>query len=134
MRNALDAAIRKKLIAYLAGRVSLTAFHTWFVPATWDTADSAPPPLRDLIYEISLRLAEYTGGYLTENQLREKFKVLINTIIVDLSTINNSVLVELNDPLQVGNFTSYGQILQAAPMVRLRHRSTSGERYLLPTL
>lgn len=81
MQQVLSAdVIRKHLANYLAGKMSLKAFHSWFVPATWDAADSAPAPVRELVYEISLRVGEYTSRHLTESDLRNRLAPLVLSI------------------------------------------------------
>jgi hypothetical protein len=68
--NLRESLIRKKLSDYLSGRLSLRKFRDWFVPATWDVEEWASVPTQELVYEIKLRMAEYTSGYWTEDELR----------------------------------------------------------------
>ena len=83
MGRALNAdVIRKRLSDYLTGKKSLKAFHTWFVPATWDAAESASDEMRELIYEIALLLAEYTSGHRTETSLRDKLTLLATSVVI----------------------------------------------------
>ncbi len=69
----LELELRRKLIQYLLGNMSLREFQQWFVPTTWDIHLSTEPGAIDLTYKIDLRLAEYTSGHLPENQLRREF-------------------------------------------------------------
>ncbi len=69
--------IRKQLSRYIAGKISLQAFRDWLVPATWDVDKWPAASLRNLVYEIKLRLAEYTSGHWSEMDLREKLSPLI---------------------------------------------------------
>ncbi len=66
----MEGMIRHRLRHYLAGRISLTAFRAWFVPATWDVDDRATPRIWNLVSSIKLRMAEYTSGHWTEDELR----------------------------------------------------------------
>src|SRR5579862_1931524 len=55
--------IRVALREYLEGRMTLHAFEDWFVSHTWNVRQFAHPSLNDLVYEVELRLAEYTNGH-----------------------------------------------------------------------
>jgi hypothetical protein len=60
--------IRRYLADWLAGRISLSQFEDWFVPATWNIQGSEN--LVNFVDEIELNLSEYSGGYLSKQQLR----------------------------------------------------------------
>ncbi len=70
MPHSLDFNIRERLADYLADRLSLRAFEDWFYAETWDTDDADNQTLTNLVYEIKLRLAEYSHGDWTEAELR----------------------------------------------------------------
>jgi hypothetical protein len=70
MRASLEHAIRERLAEYLEGERQLDEFKDWLVGATWDVEQSKEPAAIDLTYEIKLLLAEHSGGYLTEDELR----------------------------------------------------------------
>src|SRR5260370_36704832 len=70
--NLNEKLVRTKLVKYLTGTKSLRAFRRWFVPATWDIGEGAPVGMRKLVYEIKLRLAEYSNGHWSESELRAK--------------------------------------------------------------
>lgn len=80
MPKSLDCEreVREKLIRYLQRRVPLRAFLAWFVPATWEVDESSPRPLRELVFETKLRLAEYTNGHWPEGELREKLRAIVS--------------------------------------------------------
>ena len=84
----LDTDIRTKLTEYLEGEINLVAFQEWFVPETWNIQNSQPAYILDLAYSIQLKLAEYTNGHLTENDLREFLRTKVDhfTMIVSLPT------------------------------------------------
>lgn len=58
------------MVDYLAGLVTLRDFHEAFVIETWDMDD-------DRVHEISLYFAEYTGGWRTEDELKEAIAGLV---------------------------------------------------------
>ncbi|MDT4953580.1 MAG: hypothetical protein QOJ02_1718 [Acidobacteriota bacterium] len=68
----LDIEIRNRLSRYLSSQISLRELQEWFVPATWDVDQSPNQTARHLAYSIELRLAEYTSGHLSENELRHE--------------------------------------------------------------
>jgi hypothetical protein len=72
MSPSNDREIRRWLAAYLAGEISLSAFEDWFVPATWDLHRSDDPVPNALAGEIKLRLAEFSSGHWTEDELKER--------------------------------------------------------------
>ncbi|MGH2557645.1 MAG: hypothetical protein ACRDJH_01165 [Thermomicrobiales bacterium] len=76
MRSSLERAIRERLAEYLDGERQLDDFKDWLVGATWNVEQSKEPAAVDLTYEIKLLLAEHSGGYLTENELRTEFALV----------------------------------------------------------
>ena len=83
MTHTLDREIQDRLVGYLAGEVSLSEFRNWFDSATWDFEQAANPILAELMGEITLRLAEYSDGHWTEEELRRKLTPLVKVYIVN---------------------------------------------------
>ncbi|TMQ63843.1 MAG: hypothetical protein E6K79_09405 [Candidatus Eisenbacteria bacterium] len=70
----------KNQIASLVEGGSIDAFQEWFVPAVMNgVADSE---LDALSAEVELRLAEHTSGHLSEPELREEFRALLEGRLV----------------------------------------------------
>lgn len=65
--------IRQALGRYLSGEVSLPEFQEWFAPRAWEVVAEHGPAM-DLVGQIELVLAEFTGGYQTEVELRTALK------------------------------------------------------------
>lgn len=61
--------IREKLSDWINGKISLAEFEDWFVPATWNVHRSGDEAAENLVDEIELNLSEYSGGYLSREQL-----------------------------------------------------------------
>src|SRR6266550_1820958 len=78
-KNLTEERVRRKLSQYLVRKVSLRALNDWLVESTWDLGQQADKSLRTLVYGIKLRLAEYTSGVWTEDQLREKLEPFATT-------------------------------------------------------
>lgn len=76
MTVPLALQIREQLGRVVADRQSLTEFEDWFVPAFWSVEHDLDASTRDLGYEIELRLAEYSNGHWTEDDMRRMFRQL----------------------------------------------------------
>lgn len=72
MQSSLELEIRQKLAQYAVGAMTLAEFRAWFVPATWDLDDTVNPEGSRLVYEIENLYVEFTDGYWTEPELRER--------------------------------------------------------------
>ena len=78
MPLTLDADVRRHLADYLAGKSKLNAFEEWFVPNALSLAEEVgDQSVMDLIYEIELRLAEYSHGDWTSDELKSLFQSLV---------------------------------------------------------
>jgi hypothetical protein len=63
---------------FLAGELSRDELQDWLVPFVWDPElVSVDPQADDLISSIQLELSEFTGGYLTEDELRDHLRTLL---------------------------------------------------------
>ncbi len=71
-RNLSESQIRHKLRSYLDGKTTLHSFCEWFVPATWNLKEKTPTSVRNLVSMVELLMAEHTGGYGTEQDLRAR--------------------------------------------------------------
>ena len=70
--------LRKQLARYLNGKSSLQQFRKWFDVETWGLAADSDSPVRQLAGEIELRLAEFTSGHLSENDLRAGLQAFLD--------------------------------------------------------
>jgi len=86
MNLNLDLAIRDKLASYLVGEISLAEFEDWFVPASWNVAQSNNQNAINLVYEIELWLAEYSDGHWREDELKQHFRSLVIDYKVDIGS------------------------------------------------
>lgn len=69
--------VRSEVRDCLEGRTTLREFWSRMVLVSFDQDGDEPAELKDLVYGISLRMSEYTSGYWTEAELREKLAELI---------------------------------------------------------
>jgi len=72
--------IRERLADWLSGKISLTEFEDWFVPATWRIESSGDDAAENLVDEIELNLSEYSGGYLSREQLMDAMRPLLASL------------------------------------------------------
>jgi hypothetical protein len=77
MDENLLREIRTHLGRYLSGKSSLWQFREWFDVETWGLAAEPDSPARQVAGEIELRLAEFTNGHLTEDELRTLLQALL---------------------------------------------------------
>ncbi len=78
MDTQLESQLQARLASYLRGGCSLEAFEDWFVPHALSAVESSGNPDTDqLIYEIELRLAEFSHGDRTERELKQVLQPLI---------------------------------------------------------
>lgn len=78
MTTTLAAAIRQHLVEYLTQAATLDQFYDWLVGATWDAEQLNDPTAEDLSYAIKLPIAEYSGGLMTEEELRQALSPLVD--------------------------------------------------------
>jgi hypothetical protein len=88
----LDTEIRERLARYLAGEVSLEAFATWFLPATWNVENEGADATRRLTFGILHLLVEHSNGDLSESDLRRKLGVLGRTYWFEQAPRSGTVL------------------------------------------
>jgi hypothetical protein len=79
MQSSLDIEIRQRLTRYLAGEISLEAFQEWFAPIAWSIPGDENWSTHELVNEIELRLAEFTSGHWTRQELGERLRLALET-------------------------------------------------------
>ncbi len=88
MSYSLDYIIREQLAKYLVGEVSLHKFEDWFFPEIWNVDQVNNVALLNLVYEIKLRLAEFSNGDWTENELQSLLRPFMDsTALSNIITI-----------------------------------------------
>jgi len=96
--------ITKYLSAYLADKLSFASFQDWLIGSVdADSDDAHPHPQRKLLRDVELVVAEFTGGHISEYDLKASIRThagLDQTIVFPSSapqyrTASASVIVEL---------------------------------------
>lgn len=70
MKSSAFLTLQEQLRRYIADELTLDAFREWFTPATWEHDSTPDADARELGYEIEHRLAEFTHGDWTEQELK----------------------------------------------------------------
>lgn len=77
MASELEVAIQQHLLEYLAGVTQLHEFEDWFVPISWELAESDDVAARELVGRIHNLIAETSRGDRSiESMHEELMKVL----------------------------------------------------------
>ncbi len=111
----IDVEIRNKLAQYLASAISLRAFQEWFVPLTWDIQNTQCLHVLDLVYGIELKIAEYTNGHLSEDDLRQALSPMVESYTVNIAygaQATQAVRTFLTNSQQVFHQTLQAQLLE----------------------
>lgn len=69
--------MQRYLAKYLSREISLFQFREWFDVETWELDMQPDTPLGQTVGEIELRLAEFTNGHRTEDDLRHHLESLL---------------------------------------------------------
>lgn len=85
MTVGIDLEIRAALVRYLNSEISLAEFEDWFVPVAWNIEQTGNREAIELAAEIELRLAEFTNGHWSEDELHNKLAPLVGVYETELS-------------------------------------------------
>ena len=77
--------MRSWLRRYLAGEVSLAEFAARFTQSEWNLSERDGDAEDELVYEIELRLAEFSNGDWFEQELRDLLRPVANTYVIDVA-------------------------------------------------
>ncbi len=82
MDTSLTTELQDHLESYLSGKTTLREFEEWFVPATWDAHDTDDAWLERVRNSIDARIAEYTNGDWTEDELKGFLRPFTETRVI----------------------------------------------------
>jgi len=77
MNQTTVLELQTHLSRYLSNATTLEDFRDWFDDETWGLAAEPDSPARQIAGEIELRIAEFTNGHLTEEELRAMLQPLL---------------------------------------------------------
>lgn len=91
--------IQLHLSRYLSNATTLEEFRNWFDDETWGLAAEPDSPTRQLAGEIELRIAEFTGGHLTEDDLRRLLMPLVPDAVRQIESMDFQIPVTEREPV-----------------------------------
>jgi hypothetical protein len=95
-------SLRSHLADYLDGTRSLSEFRDWFDVETWGVASEPDSLVRQTAGEIELRIAEFTNGHLSEQELQKLLRPLASDSITDQSeNMDFQIPVRSDEPVVV---------------------------------
>lgn len=106
MSDALSITIRRQIRRYLSGELSLRQFTRWLASKMASVEGKAGA--EDLAHEVYIRLAEYTNGDWTQDELKGLLRPLVTTYVVTWPAEAGSV--------QTGTSTSASQSALGFPV------------------
>lgn len=87
MPQDLELDIRERLGQYVQDETSLEEFESWFVPSSWNVHQAEDRGLQDLVYEIELRLSEFSSGHWTEQELKHLLSRIRERYVVEIGPV-----------------------------------------------
>jgi len=75
--------LQAHLSQYVNNAVTLEQFRDWFDVETWGLAAEPDSLVRQIAGETELRMAEFTNGHLTEDELRNLLRSLVPDSLPD---------------------------------------------------
>src|SRR5437870_1018722 len=85
--EAVELEIREQLARYLSGKIALQAFRDWFLPEAWNIDQRAGAASAGLAHEVELLLSEFEHGDWTEDELKRRFRSLLEYQVAGLSGV-----------------------------------------------
>jgi hypothetical protein len=102
MNQTTVLELQTALSRYLNNVTTLEEFRDWFDDETWGLAAEPDSPVRKTAGEIELRIAEFTNGHLTEQELRKLLRPLISDSLADQSeSMDFQIPVRSDEPVVV---------------------------------
>jgi hypothetical protein len=86
--------IQNRLADVLARVSSLDDFEDWFVQQSWNVHKSQDFDLQRLVYAVELRLSEHSSGHLSEEDLREELRGVLQRVPVKIGVPSEAVIIK----------------------------------------
>lgn len=90
MQSPIEIEIHEWLGRYVGSEISLGEFRNWLIPRAWNIEQDDDKAAEELAYEIELRLAEFSNGDWTEDDLKEMLRKIALSSVADYPTRTNS--------------------------------------------
>jgi hypothetical protein len=85
MERSFELDVRDRLTGYLASEYSIGDFKSWLVASTWSLDQAHPSPGLRFANEIKLLFAEHSGGFRSDEELRDDLVRLLRRIESDVA-------------------------------------------------
>ena len=69
--TTIERELRHRAADYVSGRSTLSELEIWLGPVAWSLDETADKHFRELVNALELRIAEYTSGAWSDEQIRE---------------------------------------------------------------
>jgi hypothetical protein len=86
----MDTVLMPLVEGYLSGDVALERLQKLLIDITWENPKKTPRDTMDLAKRIELCIAEYTGGYITELNLKSDIRDLLGIKILVVNESSSS--------------------------------------------
>ena len=94
--------LQTQLSRYLSNGITLEGFRDWFDDATWGLGAEPDSLIRQKAGEIELRIAEFTNGHLTEQELKDLLRARVLDPIGDRAeSMDFQIPVTYDEPIAV---------------------------------
>lgn len=85
VQTKLESEIREQLTRYVIHEITLQEFQSWFASVLWEVEEPHNEMAEPLVYEITLRLAEYSNKHWSEWKLRNMLYSLARNFLTPSS-------------------------------------------------
>ena len=79
MLSALQ--IRQAIVDYLSDKMDFDQFDEWFAQNTWNIREKGDRQSQDLAYSVESKIAEFSGGFVSENILRRNLSPFVTNYV-----------------------------------------------------
>jgi len=93
--------LQTQLSRYLNNAITLEGFRDWFDDVTWGLAAEPDSLIRQKAGEIELRIAEFTNGHLTEQELKDLLRALFPDSVDRVESMDFQIPVTYDEPIAV---------------------------------
>ncbi len=94
--NLTERLVRRELASYLAGERTIRQFNVTIVNSVQLMDNHTAPDFRNLVHGLELWIAEFSSGYWSEAELREKIRPFLSK--VDTSNKESRGRTKANSP------------------------------------
>lgn len=87
-----ESEVRKRLLGFLKGDLSLDDFEDWLVISSWDMHLDSEPGAQELVWAIELALSEHSSRHLSYDGLKQEFGDLVNHVVFSVEVRDETIV------------------------------------------